>query len=106
MPHAPLIRPIYADDEGKVTAITTRDLGLAVIELGGGRRVASDKINHAVGLDRLLGKGFRVDFETPLCVVHAASEDDFNRAAVIVKQAYTVGTEGKSWPIVLERMTA
>jgi thymidine phosphorylase len=102
---APIIRPIYADDEGQVTSIKTRELGLAVIELGGGRRVASDKINHAVGLDQLLGKGFRADFETPLCLIHAASESDFEKAAAIVKQSYTIGEEGRSWPSVLERVT-
>jgi thymidine phosphorylase len=102
---APFIRPVYADDEGQVTSIKTRELGLAVIELGGGRRVASDKINHAVGLDQLLGKGFRADFETPLCMIHAASETDFEKAAAIVKHAYAVGNEGKSWPSVLERVT-
>jgi thymidine phosphorylase len=102
---APIIRPVYADDEGQVTSIKTRELGLAVIELGGGRRVASDKINHAVGLDQLLGKGFRADFETPLCMIHAASETDFEKAAAIVKHAYAVGNEGKSWPSVLERVT-
>jgi thymidine phosphorylase len=101
----PIIRPVYADDEGQVTSIKTRELGLAVIELGGGRRVAIDKINHAVGLDQLLGKGFRADFETPLCMVHAASELDFEKAAAIVKQAYSIGDKGTSWPSVLERVT-
>jgi thymidine phosphorylase len=102
---APIIRPVYADDEGQVTSIKTRDLGLAVIELGGGRRVASDKINHAVGLDQLLGKGFRADMNTPLCMIHAANKTDFEKAAAIVKHAYAVGNEGKSWPSILERVT-
>jgi thymidine phosphorylase len=102
---APVIRPVYADGEGQVTSFKTRDLGLAVIELGGGRRVASDKINHAVGLDQLLGKGFRADMNSPLCMVHAASENDFEKAAAIVKQAYAIGDKGTSWPTVLERVT-
>ncbi len=102
---APIVRPIFADDEGTVTTIRTRELGLAVIELGGGRRVASDKINHAVGLDQLLGKGFLVDFNTPLCIIHAQSESDFERAAQIVKAAYTVGESGASGPNIIERIT-
>ncbi len=102
---APIIKPVYADDEGAVIAIKTRDLGLAVIELGGGRRVASDKINHAVGLSDLLGKQFIADMNTPLCIVHAQSEDDYNRAALIIKQAYTLGDGGQSWPTILERIT-
>ena len=104
LPQAPIARPVYADTEGTVSAIKTRDLGLAVIELGGGRRVASDKINHAVGLDNLLGKGFRADYEIPLAMVHAQTEDDFERAAAIVKAAYSIGEVGASGPNIIERI--
>jgi thymidine phosphorylase len=102
---APIIKPIYADEEGSITSIKTRELGLAVIELGGGRRVASDRINHAVGLENLLGKGFRSDFETPLCMVHAQTEVDFEKAATIVKAAYTIGDAGASGPNIIERIS-
>ena len=101
---APLIKPVYADDDGVVASIRTRELGLAVIELGGGRRVASDKINHAVGLENLLGKGYRADFETPLCMIHAQTDDDFEKAAGIVKAAYTIGEYGASGPTIIERI--
>lgn len=101
---APVIKPVYSDDEGTVASVVTRDLGLAVIELGGGRRVASDTINHAVGLENVLGKGFRADFETPLCMVHAQTENDFERAAAIVKAAYVIGETGASGPNIIERI--
>ena len=101
---APLIKPVYADDEGVVTSIRTRELGLAVIELGGGRRMASDTINHAVGLENLLGKGYRADFETPLCMIHAQTNGDFEKAAGIVKAAYTIGENGASGPNIIERI--
>ena len=104
LPHAAIVKPVYADDEGQVTAMKTRNLGLAVIELGGGRRVATDKINHAVGLSNLLGKGFRADFETPLCMIHAQSEADFEKAAVLVKSAYSLGEHGASGPNIIERI--
>ena len=100
----PLIKPVYADDDGVVASIRTRELGLAVIELGGGRRVASDKINHAVGLENLLGKGYRADFETPLCMIHAQTDNDFEKAAGIVKAAYTIGEYGASGPTIIERI--
>lgn len=103
---APIVRPVFADNVGDVTSIKARDLGLAVIELGGGRRIASDKINHAVGLDNLLSKGATADFQSPLCTIHAQSESDFDRAAIIVKAAYSIGKKAVSWPIVLERVTA
>ena len=103
---APIIRPVYAEDEGVVHTIATRDLGLAVIELGGGRRRADDKIDHAVGLDQLLGKNSRADKNTPLCIIHARDEAAFARAAEIVKAAYTVGDHVKDVPPVLETISA
>ncbi len=104
LPRAPLIRPVYADAEGTVTAIKTRDLGLAVIELGGGRRVATDTINHAVGLENVLGKGFIADFENPLCMIHAQTENEFEKAAAIVRAAYHIGESGVSGPNIIERI--
>jgi thymidine phosphorylase len=101
---APVIKPLFADGEGVVSSIKTRELGVAVIELGGGRRVASDTINHAVGLDQLAGKGARVNSKTPLCMVHAQSENDFEKAAVIVRAAYVIGDHGASGPNVIERI--
>ncbi len=106
LPRAAIVRPVYADDEGQVTAMNTRNLGLAVIELGGGRRVAADRIDHAVGLSHLLGKGFRADFETPLCMIHAQSEADFDKAAALIKSAYTLGENGASGPTIIERIAS
>lgn len=103
---APIIRPVYSDAEGLVTSLATRQLGLAVIELGGGRRVASDRIDHAVGLSHILGKNFTSDFESPLCMVHARDEQSFERAAQIIREAYVIGEGSVSWPPILERITA
>ena len=101
---APIVRPVYSDDEGSVTRIATRELGLAVIELGGGRKRADDSIDHAVGLDQLLGKNFTSDMNTPLCMIHARDEASFERAAQIVKAAYQIGDGAESWPPILERV--
>jgi thymidine phosphorylase len=98
---APVIRPVHASQQGFVQAIRTRELGLAVIELGGGRRVATDRIDHRVGLSDLLGKAASVGRTTPLCLVHAADDAAFERAAAIVKSAYVVGeTPGASGSVL------
>jgi len=101
---APLVRPVHADEAGQVTAIRTRDLGLAVIELGGGRRIASARIDHRVGLSGLLGKGERADSRTPLCLVHAADEASMARAVAMVKAAYRTGGEWRPTPVVIDRI--
>ena len=106
MKAAAIIGPVHADDEGAVCKIETRQLGLAVIELGGGRLRADDKIDHAVGLRNMLGKNFRADMNTPLCMIHARDEQSFERAARIVRSAYTIGDVVKETPPVIERIIA
>ena len=106
LPTAPIIRAVFADDEGTVAKIATRDLGLAVIELGGGRRRSDDKIDHSVGLSNLLGKNFMADMNTPLGMVHARDEESFARAEKIIKAAYTIGDHALEDLPVLERITA
>jgi thymidine phosphorylase len=101
---AAIVRPIYAEHEGLVSQIATRDLGLAVIELGGGRRRADDKIDHSVGLSQLLGKNFRADMNTPLCFVHAQNQDSFNSAEKLVRNAYHLGEASIEITPIIERI--
>ncbi|MGL4527149.1 MAG: thymidine phosphorylase, partial [Aestuariivirga sp.] len=103
---APLVRPVFADVEGPVSSIRTRDLGLAVIELGGGRRVAADRIDHRVGLSALLGKGDIADRARPLCRVHAADDASFAKASALVKAAYTIGGPQRRTPAIHARIGA
>jgi thymidine phosphorylase len=91
LPGAPVIRAVHAEGEGTVERIETRMLGLAVIELGGGRRVTTDAIDPAVGLTQLAGKGASVDRDRPLALVHARDEAGFERAAATIRAAYGLG---------------
>jgi thymidine phosphorylase len=79
-------------------------LGLAVIELGGGRRVAADKIDHAVGLTALAGKAAAVDKSKPLAIIHARDEASFERAQKIIRGAYVLGKPKRATPCVIERI--
>jgi thymidine phosphorylase len=101
---APLVRPVYAERNGTVSAIRTSDLGLAVIELGGGRKLASDRVDHRVGLSNLLGKGAIADRQTPLCLVHAADDGSLDKAAAIVKSAYVIGEAPALAPLIIARI--
>jgi thymidine phosphorylase len=104
LPKAPIIRPVHAAESGTVERIDTRQLGLAVIELGGGRRITSDRIDPAVGLTQLAGKGAAVDAATPLALVHARDEAGFARAADIVRAAYHLGMAPPHQSPIVERV--
>ncbi len=88
---AKITRAVAAPVAGYVNAIATRDVGLAVVELGGGRRKAADDVDPAVGLTGLLDLGVNVDKGTPLCLIHANSEDAADKAEAQVLSAYKIG---------------
>jgi thymidine phosphorylase len=90
---APVVRPVPAAAAGMVTGIDTRAVGLAVVELGGGRRRASDAIDPSVGFTKLAPLAAMVDAERPLAMVHARSEDEGDRASASLRAAYAVGEE-------------
>jgi thymidine phosphorylase len=71
LPAAPVELAAAPERAGYVEAIDTRAVGLAVVELGGGRARATDAIDPAVGLTRLAGLGAKVSAEAPLAIVHA-----------------------------------
>ncbi len=104
LPAAPVAKPVYATVSGHIASINTRKLGLAVIELGGGRKVASDAIDHAVGLGALAGKGAKADASTPLAIVHARDEGGFARAAALVREAYQLGDPPMPYAAVMARI--
>jgi thymidine phosphorylase len=106
LPRAKLIKPVYAEESGIVHSVDTRFLGMAVVEIGGGRRVASDTINHAVGLSELAGKGTKIDSRTPLAVVHTMSEAAHERASTIIRGAYRLGSAPTQGPTIIERIGA
>jgi thymidine phosphorylase len=91
LPRASTEFAVMAPHGGFVTAIATRDIGLAVVELGGGRRRPDDKVDHSVGLTQLLPVGSEVFSGEPLALAHARSKAEAERAAAVVLSAYTIG---------------
>lgn len=91
LPQAPVERPVAAPRHGFVTGVATRAVGLAVVELGGGRVRPQDGVDHAVGLTRLVPVGAEIHAGDPLCLVHARSEAAAERAAAAILAAYTIG---------------
>jgi thymidine phosphorylase len=89
LPAAPVVRPVFADGAGVVAGIATRDVGLAVIELGGGRRKASDAVDLRVGFTGLLPIGADAG-DRPLGIVHAADEAAAEHAATLLRAAYSL----------------
>ncbi|MDA0229549.1 MAG: thymidine phosphorylase [Proteobacteria bacterium] len=91
LPTAPVAECLAPARAGIVTAVDARALGLAIIDLGGGRRRVEDSIDYAVGLSEVAAIGEAVGPDRPLCVIHAASVADAERAGATVRAAVTIG---------------
>ncbi len=91
LPAAAVVRPALPERPGFVVAMETRQIGLAVVELGGGRRDAADRIDHGVGLSEVAGLGEAVGPERPLALVHARSVATAEAAEKALREAITIG---------------
>ena len=107
LPLAPITKEVYPSQAGFVTSINTRELGLAVVRLGGGRSEPGQPIDPRVGLGKIVRLGEEVDQKTPLAVIHADSEDSALRAAGDLQSAFTISARApEMFPVVLERITS
>ncbi len=105
LPEAPVIQEIPAPRSGIVTAMAGEALGLAVVDLGGGRQVETDTVDPAVGLSDMVRLGDRVQKGQPLGRVHAAREGQADAAVAAVQAAITVGDSAPDLPpLIHERI--
>jgi len=93
---------INSQSSGFVIAIDTEAIGMAVIELGGGRKVKSDEIDHAVGLEMLVRLGDGVTVGQPLANLFARA-GQVELAQSMIHGAISVAAEPvSSPPLILE----
>ncbi len=106
---APIEHIVHAQDKGVVQAINVRKLGYAVIELDGGRRLVTDKINHGTGLKKIASIGDAIGpNNAPLCVILGDDRDKIARAEMLIREAFVIAPECttiSSSPITCERIT-
>jgi len=71
-------KDIFSMEGGWIENIHTRELGLILIELGGGRKQVTDKIDYGVGYDNVLNIGDEVNSSTPLLSLYSSKNIDDN----------------------------
>jgi thymidine phosphorylase len=107
MPMAPVQLPVAAPRSGFVTGMTTRDIGLAVVELGGGRRKATDTIDPRVGFTQFAQIGQQVQAGDVLAVVHAADMAAGEHAQqTLLTQLLISEASVPPTPVTLQRVVA
>lgn len=105
LPEATVIREFKAERAGYIVAMDGEAMGLAVIELGGGRQVESDVIEPSVGLSDIVALGTEVEAGQPLLRIHAARAEHADRAEAILRRAISIGDAAPEVPpLVHERV--
>ncbi len=93
LPKAPLVQPIFAPAEGYLASVDARAVGNVLVELGGGRKVAGQTLDLAVGLTDVAAIGTRVGKERPLAMVHARSAEQVSQASQGLRAAVTLSEQ-------------
>ncbi|WP_114287174.1 thymidine phosphorylase [Candidatus Halocynthiibacter alkanivorans] len=92
LPAAPEQRDVLASSDGYVMAIDGEKLGLAVVNLGGGRLRGGDVIDPSVGISAMVELGDPLARGDLICRVHAASPEAADIAEAAVRSGVTLGT--------------
>jgi thymidine phosphorylase len=106
LPVAPVQLPVPAPRGGWVTSMATRAIGLLVVELGGGRRKATDAVDARVGFTQFAQIGQAVQAGEPLAVVHASDPASAEQARQTLLSLIDVGEVPTAPPPVMVQYIA
>lgn len=79
-PEAPVIKTVPSPRSGYLSQIHARIVGETSVDLGAGRAKKDDSIDHSVGIEILHEVGDKVEQGQDLFTVHAASQQDLDKA--------------------------
>lgn len=101
LPMAKNVHELRAQRSGYLTFVDTKEVGMAVVELGGGRKRKEDNIDHAVGIKFLVEGGSKVDAGDILALVYFNNENTLNSALKRLEHAFTITeTEPEERPLI------
>ncbi len=95
-----------APRDGVVSAVEPRRIGRAILELGGGRVTMEDGIDHAVGFVITVKPGDRVRRGDPIGSIFARDPDGVATGQRALREAITIGEEGRLLPLITHRITS
>ncbi|MCS7208574.1 MAG: thymidine phosphorylase [Fimbriimonadales bacterium] len=104
LPHAPIVRDVYAPQAGYVQQVHPRQVALACLQLGAGRQRKEDVIDHAVGVEVLKCVGEPVQAGEPVFRIHARTEAGLSQAQATLMDALSVAdTPVQAVEVILSR---
>jgi len=104
LPAAPVVLDVTPPEPGFILKMDVYQVGMTVVELGGGRTRSDHKIDLAVGLENIAGIGERVDANRPVARIHARSHDQARRAAARLTAAIRLTDAPTDRPPLIHRI--
>ena len=91
---------VRAVGSGYISAIDTLAIGNALAEIGGGRRIAEDDVDHAIGYECIAGLGDKIGDGDLIGILMCRDESLTKAATSAVSAAYTIGSDSPQ-PILI-----
>ena len=106
LPRAPVIEPLIAPASGYLARMDAREVGLTVVELGGGRAKKGDPVDLAVGVVLAeQGKvGMQVRAGEPLLWIHARTAASLEAARARLSNAYALSETPVTRPRLIHQI--
>lgn len=105
LPLAPILTEWKSSRAGYVTAMDTESIGMALVELGGGRKRAEDKIDHGVGIHFAKHLGAPVKKGELIAKIYSTSESSGKQALQSLQTAIVIaGKKAKVPKLIRERI--
>ena len=100
---APVEVPVHARSTGRLAAVATRQLGLLLVEAGGGRLRPDMDVDLGISLQTHVRLGDPVEEGQELARVYLRRPDE--RLARLFADCFTIADEAEAPPLVIEKLT-
>ena len=105
LPQAREVEVFRANRTGVVSRIEPRQIGAAIVDMGGGRRTIEDEIDPSVGFVIPVKPGDRVHEGEPLASIFAKDRNGVEVGIAALQAAITVSDSGALTPLITHRVT-
>lgn len=98
----PIQREIEAPMTGFIRAMDSKAIGMAMVGVGAGRRVAADSIDTGLGLTQVVQVGDVIARGQPLAVAHVRTEEQFQQLNSALLNAIQIGDTAEPHELVYQ----
>ena len=90
---AAVVVPVMPKEKGFLVKMDAREIGLALVHLGGGRTRADQKIDYAVGFENFVDLNDCVSQQQPIAFVHARTNSEAEQAILNILKGCVIADE-------------